>query len=270
MISVPTPAIDVEIAGRTVRVSNPDKVYFPARGETKLDLVHYYLAVSDGALRGVFERPTVLKRFPDGALGEPFFQKRVPPKRPDWLETVLVTFPERPLGRRAVPGRRRPPGVGGQPRVPRPQSVAGAPGRRRPPRRAPGRPRPAAGRPLRRRSATSPGSSTRSSTAHGSSASRSSRVPEASTSTCASSRGGTSPRSGAAALALGRAVEREVPTLATTKWWKEERGDASSSTTTRTRATARSRRPTPCGTTPKAASRARSSGTSSPTSTPPT
>ncbi|MEX2100569.1 MAG: non-homologous end-joining DNA ligase [Acidimicrobiia bacterium] len=90
---MPTPAVELEVAGRTVRVTNPDKVFFPTRGETKLDLVQYYLAVGDGALRGVFERPTVLKRFPDGALGEPFFQKRVPEKRPEWLETVTVTFP---------------------------------------------------------------------------------------------------------------------------------------------------------------------------------
>ena len=88
-----TPAVEVEVDGIPVRVSNPDKVFFPARGETKLDLVHYYLAVGEGALRGVYERPTVLKRFPDGALGEPFFQKRVPEKRPDWLETVTVSFP---------------------------------------------------------------------------------------------------------------------------------------------------------------------------------
>ena len=87
------PFIEVEAAGHTVRVTNPDKVFFPARGETKLDLVRYYLAVGDGALRGVFERPTVLKRFPDGALGEPFFQKRVPASRPEWIETVRVTFP---------------------------------------------------------------------------------------------------------------------------------------------------------------------------------
>jgi bifunctional non-homologous end joining protein LigD len=57
------------------------------------DLARYYLAVADGALRGVYERPTVLKRFPDGATGEPFFQKRVPEKRPEWLQTVRVTFP---------------------------------------------------------------------------------------------------------------------------------------------------------------------------------
>ena len=88
-----TPAVEVDAGGTPVRVTNPDKVFFPARGETKLDLVRYYLAVGEGALRGVFERPTVLKRFPDGALGEPFFQKRVPEKRPEWIQTVRVTFP---------------------------------------------------------------------------------------------------------------------------------------------------------------------------------
>jgi DNA ligase D len=90
---VPSPFTELEVAGRTVKVTNPDKVFFPARGETKLDLAQYYLAVGDGALRGVLERPTVLKRYPDGSTGKPFFQKRVPDKRPDWLETVQVTFP---------------------------------------------------------------------------------------------------------------------------------------------------------------------------------
>ena len=88
-----TPFTELEAAGHSVRITNPDKVFFPARGETKLDLARYYVAVGDGALRGVFERPTVLKRFPDGATGKPFFQKRVPEKRPEWLETVEVTFP---------------------------------------------------------------------------------------------------------------------------------------------------------------------------------
>ncbi len=90
---MPTPALELEVDGRPVRLSNPDKVFFPARGETKLDLARYYLAVAEGALLGVYERPTVLKRYPDGATGEPFFQKRVPEKRPDWLQTVRVTFP---------------------------------------------------------------------------------------------------------------------------------------------------------------------------------
>ncbi|MCU1488805.1 MAG: ATP-dependent ligase [Acidimicrobiaceae bacterium] len=88
-----TPPATIEVAGRQVSISNPDKVFFSARGETKLDLANYYCAVGEGALRGVFERPTVLKRYPDGAEGSFFFQKRVPASRPDWLETVVVSFP---------------------------------------------------------------------------------------------------------------------------------------------------------------------------------
>ncbi|MGO9831402.1 MAG: non-homologous end-joining DNA ligase [Myxococcaceae bacterium] len=84
---------DIDVAGRVVRVSNPDKVFFSARGETKLDLVRYYLAVGEAALRGVRERPTVLKRYPNGAGGDFFYQKRVPAPRPEWLETVTVHFP---------------------------------------------------------------------------------------------------------------------------------------------------------------------------------
>jgi DNA ligase D len=86
------PAV-IEVDGIEVTVSHPDKVYFSARGETKLDLVEYYRSVGSGALRGVYERPTVLKRYPGGAASEPFFQKRVPASRPSWLETVRVTFP---------------------------------------------------------------------------------------------------------------------------------------------------------------------------------
>ena len=87
------PTIALEVDGHTVKVSNPDKVFFSARGETKLDLVRYYFAVGPGALRGVYERPTVLKRYPDGAEGPFFYQKRVPASRPPWLETVTVSFP---------------------------------------------------------------------------------------------------------------------------------------------------------------------------------
>jgi DNA ligase D len=88
-----TPFTVLEVAGRQVRLSNPDKVFFSARGETKLDLAEYYLAVGEGALRAVKLRPTVLKRHPDGAEGKVFFQKRVPKHRPDWLQTAVVTFP---------------------------------------------------------------------------------------------------------------------------------------------------------------------------------
>ena len=87
------PAFEVEVDGHKLAISNPDKVFFSAAGASKLDLAQYYLAVGEGALRGVRERPTVLKRFPDGAEGESFFQKRVPARRPEWLQTVTVTFP---------------------------------------------------------------------------------------------------------------------------------------------------------------------------------
>jgi DNA ligase D len=74
-------------------VTNPDKVYFPARGETKLDLVQYFLAVGDGIVRALYERPCQLKRQPEGVGGEVIWQKRVPERRPDWIETARVTFP---------------------------------------------------------------------------------------------------------------------------------------------------------------------------------
>jgi bifunctional non-homologous end joining protein LigD len=83
----------VEAAGREVTVSNPGKVFFPRTGHTKIDLVRYYLAVADGAVRGVGGRPMALKRFVNGAEGEPFFQKRAPESRPDWIETVELRFP---------------------------------------------------------------------------------------------------------------------------------------------------------------------------------
>ena len=83
----------VEAAGREVPVSNPDKVFFPRTGHTKINLVRYYLAVADGAVRGVHGRPMALKRFVHGAEGEPFFQKRAPDSRPDWIETVELRFP---------------------------------------------------------------------------------------------------------------------------------------------------------------------------------
>jgi DNA ligase D-like protein (predicted polymerase) len=83
----------LEVAGREVTVSNPDKVFFPRSGRTKLDLVRYYLAVAEGALRGAGGRPMALKRYPNGAEGEFFFQKRAPKHRPDWIETVELRFP---------------------------------------------------------------------------------------------------------------------------------------------------------------------------------
>src|SRR5262245_5595763 len=90
---MPTKKELLHLAGREVAVSNPDKVYFPRAGYTKLQLVRYYLAVAEGALRGVARRPMILKRFVNGVEAEPFFQKRVPDKRPDWITTATFTFP---------------------------------------------------------------------------------------------------------------------------------------------------------------------------------
>jgi bifunctional non-homologous end joining protein LigD len=87
------PKTIIEVAGREVTVSNPHKVYFPRTGHTKLDLVRYYLAVAEGALRGVAGRPMALKRFVNGAEEEPFFQKRAPSPRPPWVETARLSFP---------------------------------------------------------------------------------------------------------------------------------------------------------------------------------
>src|SRR5881398_3619733 len=83
----------VEAAGREVTITNPDKVFFPDAGHTKLDLVRYYVAVADGALRGTGGRPMALKRFVNGAEGDFFFQKRAPENRPEWLRTVELSFP---------------------------------------------------------------------------------------------------------------------------------------------------------------------------------
>jgi len=93
----------IEVAGREVRLSNPDKVFFPAIGVTKRDLCDYYLTVADAALAHLRDRPTVLKRWVDGVEGEPFFQKRVPENAPDWLETATVTFPSGRSARELAP-----------------------------------------------------------------------------------------------------------------------------------------------------------------------
>ncbi|WP_018683550.1 non-homologous end-joining DNA ligase [Actinokineospora enzanensis] len=88
-----SPAVEIEVDGLAVRVSNPDRVYFPARGETKLDLVNYYLSVGAGIVRALRERPCMLHRFPSGVSGDKVHQKRVPHGAPPWLETVRLHFP---------------------------------------------------------------------------------------------------------------------------------------------------------------------------------
>jgi DNA ligase D len=99
-------AIELEVAGHTVRVSNPDKIYFPERGFTKLDVVQYYLAVGDGIMRSLNQRPTTLERWPGGVVegaklstrmdhtGDAFYQKRLPTKGvPPWIESAKISFP---------------------------------------------------------------------------------------------------------------------------------------------------------------------------------
>ena len=83
----------VDAGGREVRVTRPDKVYFPALGATKLDLVTYYLTVADHLLNTAGGRPALLQRFPDGATGKSFFQKRIPTGAPDWLQSTIVSTP---------------------------------------------------------------------------------------------------------------------------------------------------------------------------------
>jgi DNA ligase D len=88
-----SPAVDLSVGEHTVRISNPDRVYFPSRQATKLDVARYYLCVGDGIVRALRDRPCMLHRFPDGVSGEKVHQKRVPHGAPPWVETVRVDFP---------------------------------------------------------------------------------------------------------------------------------------------------------------------------------
>src|SRR5215468_7732886 len=88
-----TDEVELEAGTRTVRISSPGRVYFPARGETKLDLARYYISVGEGIVRALRDRPCMLHRFPSGVAGEKVHQKRIPSGAPAWLETVRVHFP---------------------------------------------------------------------------------------------------------------------------------------------------------------------------------
>lgn len=90
---MPTPAMEIDVAGRPVRVSNPGKVYFPAAGLTKYDVVSYYVSVGEGLLTAVRERPTTLHRFIEGVEGESFYQKRMGKGVPETVQSVRITFP---------------------------------------------------------------------------------------------------------------------------------------------------------------------------------
>jgi bifunctional non-homologous end joining protein LigD len=93
----------LNVAGREVTISNPQKILFPGPKHTKLDLVQYYLAVSDGALRGAGGRPNVLVRYPNGVGEEFFYQKRAPASRPDWIDVVELKFPSGRTAEEIVP-----------------------------------------------------------------------------------------------------------------------------------------------------------------------
>ena len=99
-------AVSLDVGGRRVEVTHPDKVVFPDRdgqaGHTKLDLIHYYLAVADGALRGVAGRPMILKRFVKGIVQEAVFQKRAPEKRPDWVDVAELRYARGTSAKEAV------------------------------------------------------------------------------------------------------------------------------------------------------------------------
>jgi DNA ligase D len=88
-----TERVELAVGDRTVSISNPHRVYFPAGGQTKLDLVQYYLAVADGIVRALRDRPCMLHRFPTGVTGQKVHQKRLPSGAPDWVQTVRVDFP---------------------------------------------------------------------------------------------------------------------------------------------------------------------------------
>ena len=93
MAPVAAPHIEIEVDGHPVRVTNPDKVYFPAIGVTKREVVEHYVAVGEPIVRALLERPTYLQRFPEGIEGEQIYQKRFPRYAPEWVRTVQVTFP---------------------------------------------------------------------------------------------------------------------------------------------------------------------------------
>jgi DNA ligase D len=94
---VPSPFVILDVPGpqgvREVKITNPDRVYFPAYGTTKFDLASYYLSVADGIVRALYERPCMLHRHPDGVEGEKIYQKRLPKGAPEWVQTVQVSFP---------------------------------------------------------------------------------------------------------------------------------------------------------------------------------
>ena len=132
----------VDVDGRAVHITRPDKVYFPGLGATKFDLVSYYLEIGSHLLNTAGGRPAMLQRFPDGAAGKSFYQKRIPAGAPDWLQSTTVATPNGTTSNALVVADRRPRRVGRQHRLSGPAPVALSRRRPDPRRRAAHRPRP--------------------------------------------------------------------------------------------------------------------------------
>ena len=251
----------LEIGGREVTISNPDKVYFPQAGHTKLDLVRYFLAVADGALVGVRGRPMALKRFVDGAEKEPFFQKRAPDNRPDWMRAGDADLPLRaaPRTRWSSTRRRASPGS--------PTSAAWTSTRTPSAPRTWTTPTSCAWTSTRcpacpgRRSARSRSSAARRWRRWASSAGRRRRARAGIHINVRIEPRWTYPQVRRAALALARDVERRAPGDRHLASGGRRSATASSSTTTRTRRTGPWRPPTPCGPRRTRGSRSRCAGT---------
>jgi bifunctional non-homologous end joining protein LigD len=238
----------IEAAGIEVRVSNPGKIFFPELGITKLDLVNYYLELAPQTINHLRDRPTVLKRFVDGAAKDPFFQKRVPDTAPPWIETATVTFPSGREARELLPNNAAHlvwgvnlgvidwnPWPVRRPDLDHPDEL-----------RVDLDPTPEASWDDVRQVALCVGEVLRD---HGLTG-----FPKTSGSRGIHVNVRVKPEHGfdevrRAALALAREVERRVPELATTKWWKEERHgvfvDYNQNARDRTVASAYSVRPTP-------------------------
>ncbi|MGO9754066.1 MAG: DNA polymerase domain-containing protein [Solirubrobacteraceae bacterium] len=238
----------IEAAGQELRVSNPSKLFFPERGFTKLDLIQFYLDLADPVINHLRDRPTVLKRYVDGAAGKPFFQKRVGDSAPPWLQTATVTFPSGRSARELLPNDAAHlvwalnlgvidwnPWPVRKDDLDHPDEL-----------RVDLDPTPQASWDDVRRVAICAGEVLRDHKLTGFPKTSGSRgihinvriVPE---------HGFTEVRR--AALALAREIERRVPELATSKWWKEERHgvfvDYNQNARDRTVASAYSVRPTP-------------------------
>ena len=238
----------ITVAGQEVRVSNPGKVFFAERNITKLDLVNYYVELAEPVINHLRDRPTVLKRFVDGAAGEPFFQKRVPDSAPAWLQTATVRFPSGRTARELLPNDAAHlvwgvnlgvidwnPWPVRQPDLDHPDEL-----------RVDLDPTPEASWDDVRRLAIVVGDALRDLGLAG--------FPKTSGSRGIHINVRIKPEHGfeevrRAALALAREVERRAPELATTSWWKEERHgvfvDYNQNARDRTVASAYSVRPTP-------------------------